>query len=296
VKANLTPESSAVPAAQRVFEVRAKAGGRTVPRVIVLDTGLARAKAGASRAPALIANAASINGSADAPDANGDGLLDVVAGHGTFIAGILEQLVPGCEIKVNKVIDPNGTVAESKLVAEILSLAGSQVRGRRRRSGTFLNLSLGGQVLALPFLLRFAVANAARAGITVVASAGNDGVCTPQYPAAFPDVIAVGALGPDGPAEFTNYGCWVDACAPGTDLVSAFFTWNGDRLPVDGVDPDDFREWAMWSGTSFSTPMVVAALCREIMTTGCDAAAAVERVIRAPHLMRIPCLGTVVNL
>jgi hypothetical protein len=40
---------------------------------------------------------------------------------------------------------------------------------------------------------------------------------------------------------------------------------------------------------------VVAALAREMVTTKCSAAEAVERVVRAPHLARLPNMGTIVN-
>jgi hypothetical protein len=65
---------------------------------------------------------------------------------------------------------------------------------------------------------------------------------------------------------------------------------------MNSVDIDAFEEWASWSGTSFSGPVVVAALAREMVIGDCGAGEAARRVIRAPHLMRFPCLGTVVNL
>ena len=131
----------------------------------------------------------------------------------------------------------------------------------------------------------------------LVASAGNDGICIPQYPAAFDDVIGVSAVGPAGPPPWTNYGEWVDACAPGVELVSSFFAlFDGGFPMINTVDLDRFAEWACWSGTSFSGPVVVAALAREMVVGDCEAAEAVRRVIRAAHLLRLPCLGTVVNL
>ncbi len=129
-----------------------------------------------------------------------------------------------------------------------------------------------------------------------MAAAGNEGSCVEQYPAALSSVIGVAALGPTGPAEWSNYGPWVDACAPGTDLVSSFFArFDGDLPRINGIDADDFDEWATWNGTSFAAPVVVAALAREMVTTGCNAADAVDRVVRAPHLARLPYRGTVVN-
>jgi hypothetical protein len=108
--------------------------------------------------------------------------------------------------------------------------------------------------------------------------------------------VSVGAVGPHGPAPFSNYGPWVRACAPGVDLVSTFFAgWNGDALAEDEADPDDYTGWACWSGTSFAAPVVAAALARE-MADGMSAADAVARLVDHPALLRIPALGTIVNV
>ena len=140
-----------------------------------------------------------------------------------------------------------------------------------------------------------AIADAQDRGYVVVASAGNDGICRPTYPAALPGVVSVGAIGPFGPPLFTNYGPWVRACAPGVDLVSTFFAnWNG-KHPLAGDDPDDYAGWARWSGTSFAAPVVAGALVREMALSGISAQDAVTRVIDNPALLRIPQLGTVVN-
>ena len=133
-------------------------------------------------------------------------------------------------------------------------------------------------------------------GVVFVGAAGNEGSCVEQYPAAMRSVIGVAALGPTGPAPWSNYGKWVDVCAPGTDIVSSFFAaFDGDTPPINGLDADDFTQWATWSGTSFAAPVVVAALAREMVTTGCTAGEAVDRVVRAPHLARLPNMGTIVN-
>ena len=131
-----------------------------------------------------------------------------------------------------------------------------------------------------------------------MASAGNDATCRPTYPAALRGVVGVGAIGPYGPAPFTNYGPWVRACAPGVDIVSWFFTeYDGSETAPAGLpDPDRFRSWARWSGTSFAAPMVVAALAREMATYDVSAADAVARVIDGPGLLKLPDLGTVVNI
>ena len=48
----------------------------------------------------------------------------------------------------------------------------------------------------------------------VVAAAGNAGSSRPAYPAAIGEVIAVAATTDVERAWFSNYGPWVDACAP----------------------------------------------------------------------------------
>jgi hypothetical protein len=292
------PHSSAVPAPGPGLPARELSGAGRRPRIMVLDTGVAAG----GQLPDLLATGR-IDGEPDHPDvalhdADGrlvpaDGYLDPVAGHGTFIAGLIEQLAPGCEIRLPRVVTPFG-LAEEFEVATAIRRA---VDGGYGPQPDIISLSLGGPVLDSPPMLRAAVAAASLAGIVVVASAGNDGTCVPNYPAALPGVVAVGAVGPDGPAPWTNYGPWVDACAPGTDLVSAFFKDFDGSFPMQNtVDLDAFASWARWSGTSFAAPVVVAALAREMVQSSCSAPTAVERVVRASHLARVPCLGTVVNL
>ena len=234
---------------------------------------------------------AAASANVDVPDLNSDQWLDPAAGHGTFIAGIIERIAPGCAIEVIKLLGPQGEGSESDVVAAIEAIAD------REEPPAFLNLSFGGYVWERAPMLSAAVLRAQRRGIVVVASAGNDGTCRPSYPAAIPGVVSVGAIGPDGPAWFSNYGSWVRACAPGVDVVSAFFaSFDGKEVPSAGRDIDNFRSWATWSGTSFAAPVVVGALVREMRGSYCTPIEAVERLIDAPWLGGIPGLGTVVNI
>jgi len=293
--------SSAIPAADREFPPCHLDGPGTHPRIAVIDTGLAAGP----QLPDLLGNpnaAARISGDSDSPDNNlvnaagitwaGDNWLDPVAGHGTFIAGVIEQLAPGCTIRVLHAINGLGEAIESDVIQKVQDLAALPAQDRP----DILSLSFGGNALAHAPALRSAIAAAQIQGIVVVASAGNDGVSQEQYPAAYDGVIAVGALGPDGPTPWTNYGEWVDACAPGADLVSSFFaSFDGPTPRVNTVDPDKFEGWATWSGTSFAGPVVVAAIGREMVLGACNAKRAANRVVYAPYALRIRCLGTVVN-
>jgi hypothetical protein len=263
------------------------------PHVVVLDTGLPEATAPHFPGPlaglGMVSHAA---GPFDIPDTDGDLLLDPCAGHGSFIAGVIEQVAPGAVVESRAVIGPLGDATESAIAGAIhaLDTPGGQ--------GAVLNLSFGGPVMTEPGVLASAVADAQDRGYVVVASAGNDGTCRPTYPAAFPDVVGVGAIGPHGPALFTNYGPWVRACAPGVDLVSTFFAFNGDEVApgTQDPDPDDFDGWAIWSGSSFSAPVVAGALVNHMRTHDVSAKDAVVRVIDDPALLRLADLGTVINL
>ncbi len=58
-------------------------------------------------------------------------------------------------------------------------------------------------------------------GVICVAAAGNDNNNTPQYPANYNNVLAVAATdAQDHKADFSNYGNWVDLCAPGVAILS----------------------------------------------------------------------------
>ncbi|NAZ86571.1 S8 family peptidase [Kineococcus indalonis] len=282
------------PAPEAVARMSVTADGS--PVVAVLDTGVA----GAALRPAALA---ACDGDEEVPDADLDAALDPVAGHGTFIAGLLARWAPGCRVRVVHVVQPLGDTDESTVAAALEQLPGTV---------DFVNLSFGGYApldpagpvaVAVRALQRTPCPAAQRSGSTaplleqgtvVVASAGNDATCRPTLPAALPGVVGVGAIGPDGAAPFTNFGPWVRACAPGVDVVSTFFTrFDGTDTAVP--DPDRFTGWARWSGTSFSAPTVVARLARTVQTEGCLPSEAVARVVDAPGLGAWPGLGTVVN-
>ena len=160
-------------------------------------------------------------------------------------------------------------------------------------------MSFGGYADENMVALQRAVRCIRKSEAVVVASAGNDAKSRPMFPACLPGVVGVAALDANGPAPFSNHGSWVRACAPGTDLVSAFYqNFDGAALPYTpgSPDPDCFEGWARWTGTSFAAPVVVSALLREMRMTGGTANDAVERVIDAPGLLALANMGTIVNI
>ena len=118
-----------------------------------------------------------------------------------------------------------------------------------------VNLSLGGSQWSEAEQQAIAIVLAA--GKVVVASAGNTGDRVPQYPAAFPGVISVGATDDGGQvADFSSYGK-VDVVAPG-DCVAVAVVPGFDQ---DRGCPGDTRDGVAFnSGTSFSAPIVSGVL------------------------------------
>ncbi len=161
--------------------------------------------------------------------------LNVMAefGHGTHIAGTVAQctnngigvagLAPGAAMMPVKVLDDTGFGMTSDLVEGIdwAVAHGADV----------INLSLGRDCDA-PYgpscsdvAVDAAIRRAHEAGIVLVASSGNQASSYLAYPAAHPDVIAVGAttrsdlLWVEGPGTGSNRGSTLDLVAPGVDIV-----------------------------------------------------------------------------
>lgn len=89
-------------------------------------------------------------------------------------------------------------------------------------------------------------------GGLVVFAAGNES-WSMAWPAALPQVVAVGATGQNGEmAYYSNYGNWVDICAPGGDVKSG----SGILSTING------SSYGSLQGTSMACPHVagVAAL------------------------------------
>jgi subtilisin family serine protease len=168
-------------------------------------------------------------------DDNGNGYVDEMTGHGTHVAGIIAQVAPGAMILPVKVLDSDGVGDAFFLAAGIYYAIDHGAR--------VINLSLGSTYDAR--VVHEAVVAAAKAGVLVVAAAGNGDRAQPvEYPAADRAAVAVAATDRnDHKSSFSNYGSIVALSAPGTRITSSF---------VGG------RE-VTWSGTSMAAPFVSAA-------------------------------------
>jgi len=117
-----------------------------------------------------------------------DEYLDFGAGHGTFVAGIIQQVAPGADIAVYQGLDSDG-------IGNKVDIACQMVRAVRE-GAQILNLSFGLEALDDRPPVAFAVALeiideiAAETGreVLVMAAAGNFGRARPCWPAAFSNV------------------------------------------------------------------------------------------------------------
>lgn len=171
----------------------------------------------------------------DGIDSDGDGLTDEAWGHGTFISGVIAQIAPEARILPVRVLDSDGFGESYAVIAGIDYAIEQQV--------DVINISFGTSD-RLPGL-KDAIGRAKRAGVLVVAAAGNDGTDTVHFPAGYGSVLSVGAYDQrtNEMAGFANYGSWIDVGAPGVNILS---TAPGN-------------EFGLLSGSSMSSPVVAAA-------------------------------------
>jgi hypothetical protein len=187
--------------------------------------------------------------------------------HGLWTAGIIGELGNNATdgtginwtVKIRPVrvlgITGSGTlfdIAQGFLYAAGLPATGAN--GAMVQASTrspIINASFGGY--SAGSTLRNAVAAAVNAGSLIIASSGNDGVDIPTFPASYPGVMAVSAVGPDGNiASYSNAGTYVSVAAPGGDWRQDVNFNNGDT----GGDWVWGRWWDFTTNTATFLPAV----------------------------------------
>jgi hypothetical protein len=223
-----------------------------------------------------------------------EGVLDAVAGHGTFIAGLIRQTCPDANILAVRVMHGDGAVVEFDLLKALNRLVLRQAIAIKQQDATryidVLSLSLGyyhelPADQAMDHKLLKPLTELGQLGVVTIAAAGNDATDRHFYPAGFAphhqtqlpavhDALPVVSVGAENPnqrfaALFSNDGDWVSCQRQGAALVSTMpIELNGALRPGaelrlsngetrSTIDPDDYSGgFGTWSGTSFAAPVL----------------------------------------
>ena len=154
-------------------------------------------------------------------------------GHGTMTSGLIHLVAPRAKILPLKAFSSDGTGNLSNIIAALYYAVQHQAN--------VVNMSF--DVPAFSPALNQAAAYANKAGVVLVAAAGNGSTSAPVYPAALNSYVVgiASTTNWDSRSSFSNYGSrdvWIGA--PGENIVSTF---------PGGT-------YASASGTSFSSPIV----------------------------------------
>jgi hypothetical protein len=257
-------------------------------KISIVDTGLV------SQVATQHSWLAGVAGAPEDPyeDQDGERIIVPYAGHGTFVAGVARCMAPMASAYVERAFDIAGANYESMLPA---SMDDALNRDPDILEFTFCTTSRKDLSL-LTFDDFFETRIRYMKGLLVVAPAGNDQSSRLTWPAAYREVLSVGALSTNWRhrAYFSNYGKWVDVYAPGENLVNAFPV--GTYVCVESPDTGDrrvFRGMAVWSGTSFSTPVVAGLIAARMSATGENAQQAADSLMRLARGQAVPGIGPV---
>jgi hypothetical protein len=203
---------------------------RIETRIGIIDTGVSAVRSGV---PTARLTTRRFHGNPDRSDpAHGSAIAALLAGSEHAVPGLL----PYARLYAADVFGQRkdgSPVSSATFIAEAVDWL---VRQRVQ----VINISVAGPDNAL---LKAAIGKAVARGVTVVASAGNDGPrARPAYPAAYPGVIAVTAV--DARRRLyplANRGAYVALAAPGVAVYAPTADGGGYH-----------------TGTSFASPFVAA--------------------------------------
>lgn len=140
-----------------------------------------------------------------------DGLVtDDSFGYGTHLASFVATVAPSAQLLLIKALSNSGGASVSSLAQSVVYAVDQRV------DILLITLQFPSNNAAVKDAFDYAV----RSGVIVIASAGNTGDAGLVYPAAYPGVIAVGAVGEAGArAPYSSYGPHVKLLAPASSVA-----------------------------------------------------------------------------
>jgi len=253
------------------------------------------------------------------PEVTAAGDLMALAGHANFIAGVIAQKSPDASITIrnHNGFDPStddfpteATVARSLCVAGLQDLPKVINVGFAFYAYDSVNADQSQPQISRIWetACEYIDDEASTGTPVIVAPAGNQASdVAPLYPAALwtkattapalANVVGVASIdaNPAGSrSSFSNYGSWVTCSAVGSKVHSTFLHVDMRLEDADSLESADFthNSWAIWNGTSFATPKVVAAICNEL-AEDVSPKEAVAAVLGAPFPRPVPALSAV---
>lgn len=183
--------------------------------------------------------------------------MNDMTGHGTAIADIIHQICPQAEIYSVRVLDRENRGRLSDVVEGIYWCIDHDI--------DVINMSFGTEKESE--ILEKAIQDASEHGIMVVGSVGNGGEnANVEFPAAFDEVIAVGAVNTSAEkTEESTTGPEVEIVAPGEQIQTK------SVLGLETVN----------SGTSMATPHVTGAAAILMLQNGEKDAGQIREVLDA---------------
>lgn len=218
--------------------------GSAAVKVAVLDTGLLRTHEDFTPASRFLTGYNYVNGNSDPNDD---------CGHGTHVTGTVAATTDNgkgvagmsqATILPMRVLSAVGGVLNVQCTGSTSTIA-QAMRDAADQGADIISMSIGGGASAT---LESAVNYAWGKGSILVAAAGNDGSSNSiDYPAAYANVIAVGATNSaKARASFSDMGPQLDIMAPGDAVWSTTFSST--------------TSYGTMSGTSMATPHVAGVL------------------------------------